>query len=127
MSAALVVDTSSWVSYFAGRGESRIDESLDNALVILPPIVAAELLSGKMSERQRGALEDLLRDLPLCATDLDHWFRVGLLRRRLAQRGITISTPDAHIAQCTLDADAELMTEDAIFRTIVRHTTLRVI
>ena len=62
--SALVVDTSNWVTYFAHTGSSVIDEALAEGRVYLPPIVAAELLSGKMTTPQRGQLESFLHDLP---------------------------------------------------------------
>ncbi len=123
--SALVVDTSSWISYFAGRGSALIDDALEEARLYLPPIVAAELLSGRLSRHQRRGLEDLLSELPLCLSDLAHWFRVGRMRAALGRRGIAVSTPDAHIAQCVLDLDGELLTEDGVFRDIARHQPLR--
>jgi len=123
--SALVIDTSSWVSYFAGRGSSLVDEALEEARVHLPPIVAAELLSAPLAARDRRALEDLLRDLPPCPCDLGHWFRVGALRATLRGKGLTVSTPDAHVAQCALDLGAELLTEDAIFAHVARCSALR--
>lgn len=110
--SALVIDTSSWVSFFAGRGDERIPEWLEEGRVHLPPVVAAELCSGRLGARQRAALESLLGDLPLCASGLDHWIRVGRLRAELRARGVTVSTPDAHVARCALDLGAELRTED---------------
>lgn len=42
--SALVVDTSGWVTSFAQRGPSVIDEALAEGRVYLSPVVAAELL-----------------------------------------------------------------------------------
>lgn len=125
--SALVVDTSSWVSWFAGRGDSRIDEALREGRVFLPVIVAAELLSGTLNEEDRSALEDLLEDLPLCPLDLAHWFRVGSLRGTLRRAGVSLSTPDAHVAQCALDLDGELLTEDRVFAKVASRTGLRLV
>ncbi len=126
--SVLVVDTSSWISYFRGAGSSLgsslIDVALEEARVSLPPIVAAELLSGKLAPRKRAKLEELLGDIGLFDCDLSHWFRVGRLRADLAARGLSISTPDAHVAQCALDLDAELLTEDDVFAGIARHHPL---
>lgn len=121
----LVVDTSAWVSWFAGQGSDAIEGALDEGRVLLPPIVAAELLSGTLPPRRRLALEDLLADLPLVPTDLGHWFRVGRLRAGLRQRGLSVSTPDAHVAQCALDLDAELLSEDGVFRRVAALAPLR--
>ena len=123
--SALVVDTSSWIAYFAGRGDSAIDEALAEGRVLLPPIVAAELLSGRLTATDRGDLQDLLSDLPACSADITHWFRVGRLRAELGSQGLSVSTPDAHVAQCALDVDADLLTEDGVFARIARHAGLR--
>lgn len=125
--SALVIDTSSWIDYFAGasRRGLLIEEALEEGRVYLSPIVAAELLSGRLTQERRHQLEDFLGDLPLIGTELDHWFRVGHLRQRLAGKGLSVSTPDAHVAQCALDLDSELLSEDAIFRRVARESRLR--
>jgi len=87
----------------------------------------AELISGARRESQRAAIADLVRDLPVHETPLDHWIRVGELRRRLAERGIVVSTPDAHVAQCAIDRDAVLLARDRVFDSIARTATLRVV
>jgi len=51
---------------------------------------------------------------------------VGDLRRRLAGRGVSVSTPDAHVAQCALDRGALLLSRDAIFLRIAQTSELRV-
>lgn len=122
--SALVVDTSSWVSYFAGGVSPLIDDALAEGRVFLPAVVAAELLSGKLGAHDRSALEDLLSDLPLCGTDHQHWFRVGRLRASLLPRGVSVSTPDAHVAQCALDLKGTLLTEDKIFGLMSKYVSL---
>lgn len=122
--SALVVDTSAWVWYLRGQEQKELDSALQDGHVHLPPIVVAELFSGKLKPTQRAGLEDLIRDLPLCETPLEHWIRVGELRRRLGAKGFQISTPDAHVAQCALDLDGRLLTEDRVFALIARHTSL---
>ncbi len=123
--SALVVDTSSWASYFASSDPSVIDEALAEGRVFLPPLVTAELLSGRLTARQRADLESFLADLPLCGVDVEHWLRVGSLRAHLFSIGLSVSTPDAHIAQCALDLSGALLSEDAIFVKIAQKTTLK--
>lgn len=94
--------------------------------MVLPPLVVAELISGARRPRDRSAIGELLQDLGVHPTPLEHWIRVGDLRRKLRQRGINASTPDAHVAQCALDRDAVLLTLDKIFGRIARVTDLRV-
>ncbi|MEO8379895.1 MAG: PIN domain nuclease, partial [Acidobacteriota bacterium] len=56
---------------------------------------------------------------------LEHWIRVGDLRRLLARNGINATIPDAHVAQCALDRDAVLLTRDKVFAAIAKQTPLR--
>jgi len=93
--------------------------------VWLPGIVGAELCSGKMSTKLRSELESFLADLPFVPTDLNHWIRVGYFRAELQAKGLTVSTPDAHIAQCALDLNAHLLTENAIFSKIATRINLK--
>ena len=93
--------------------------------MVLPPLVAAELVSGRLSSRQRTELQSFLADLPLSQTDFEHWIRVGQLRAHLSSIGLNISTPDAHIAQCALDAQGELLSEDRIFAKVAKKTSLK--
>jgi predicted nucleic acid-binding protein len=123
--SGLVVDTSVWIDFLAGRPADALEDALAQGMVVLPPIVVSELISGARRERQRSAIVDLLGDLTVHDTPLDHWFRVGDLRRGLAARGVAVSTPDAHVAQCALDRDAVLLSRDDVFKRIARVTPLR--
>jgi predicted nucleic acid-binding protein len=123
--SALVVDTSSWIAWLAGGGSPLIGEALDEGRVQLPVVVAAELLSGRLEDSERAELQDMLSDLAPLGVDLDHWFRVGQLRAKLRARGLSVSTPDAHVAQCALDVDGVLLTEDRVFTKIAGLAPLR--
>ena len=123
--SAIVADTSEWVEYLAGRPAELLDHALAAGLVVVPPIVVAELLSGARTAKDRLLLEDMLRDLMMPAAPFDHWVRVGALRALLRARGLSVSTPDAHVAQCALDQDAPLLTRDGVFSRIARMTPLR--
>ncbi len=125
--SVVIVDTSSWITYFRGDEHSELDDALRDSRIRLPPIVVAELLSGPLSSQEQSELADFLVDLPMCDTPFDHWRRVGRLRSALASRGLTVSTPDAHVAQCCFDLDAELISEDSIFRRIAKLKPLRLV
>lgn len=125
--SALIIDTSSWVAYFNGEGSDEIELGLEEGRVFLPPIVASELSSGRMGQKQRRQLRELLAELPLCECDLNHWLRVGELRASLAVKGLVLSTPDAHVAQCALDIQGQLSSLDAVFRKVAKHTSLSVL
>ena len=122
---ALVIDTSSWITYLRSVGPSPVAAALELGRVRLPPIVLAELLSGRMRPPDRERLRSILDPLPLCDAQRSHWVRVGELRATLASAGLSASLPDVHVAQCAIDLDAPLLTEDAIFTLIAKRTALR--
>lgn len=123
--SAIVADTSEWIEYLAGRPAPLLDHALAAGLVVVPAIVIAELLSGVRNATDRAELEDLLRDLAMAESPFAHWSRVGVLRGSLRAHGLSVSTPDAHVAQCALDHDAPLLTRDLVFRQIAKLTKLR--
>jgi predicted nucleic acid-binding protein len=51
--------------------------------------------------------------------------KVGELRRVTRDRGLGVSTSDAHVAQCALDRNAVLLSRDTIFQRIAAMTSLR--
>ncbi len=123
--SGVVVDTSVWIEFFAGRPAERLEEALRLGAVVLSPVVAAELLSGARHPRDRSALIDLLTDLPLHPTPFAHWIAVGDLRAALRRRGLSVSTPDAHVAQCAIERDALLLSNDAVFRRVAKLSALQ--
>ncbi len=126
--SALVIDTSSWIDYFGtGRRADVIEDALEEGRVYLPPIVAAELASGVRGKRELEELESFMLDLPVCHTPLEHWFRVGALRAKLLTMGETMSTPDAHVAQCAVDLAGELLSADRVFTRIAAAVGLRLL
>ena len=123
--SGVVVDTSVWIDFLAGRAVPALEESLEQGLVVLPPLVVAELVSGARRPQDRAAIADLVSELPLHETPLPHWIRVGELRLALGRKGIAVSTPDAHVAQCALDRDAVLLSRDAVFGRIATRSRLK--
>lgn len=123
---SVVVDSSVWVDFLRGRTVPTLEEALAQGVVILPPLVLAELVSGAQQPQQRAVIEDLLEDLPLHETPPGHWIRVGELRRDLRRQGVSLSIPDAHVAQCALDRDALLLSRDTVFARVARLAPLRV-
>lgn len=61
---ALIADTSVWIDLFHGLSVPTLEEALEWGTVILPPIVAAELVSGAKTSRDLALISDLLIDLP---------------------------------------------------------------
>jgi predicted nucleic acid-binding protein len=118
--SAVVVDTSVWIQFFRGDSLPGLESALSDGLVLLCPIVAAELLSAPLTKRERASLTDFLADLPIAATPREHWFAVGALRAEAAKLGLTLSTPDAHVAQCARDVGGAVWSRDAIFQKLAQ-------
>ena len=123
--SAVVVDTSVWIDFLAGRPTERLEEALRLGSVVVPPIVVSEILSG-VRPRDRAAVVELLNGLQIAESSFDHWIAVGDLRSRLQRRGLNVSTPDAHVAQCALDSKALLLSHDLVFTKIAALTGLSV-
>ena len=125
--SVLFVDTSVWVQFFRGVPLQPLEEALRDGLVVLAPVVAAELLSAPLSKVERRSLARFLQDLPLHPTPIEHWLAVGALRAQLLKKGLSVSTPDAHVAECAIDARAMLWSNDAIFRKLAKACALRLL
>jgi predicted nucleic acid-binding protein len=123
--AGVVIDTSVWIDFFAGAEAATVEEALAQGAAVLSPIVVSELVSGARTHAQRRAIGELLQDAPVHDTPLEHWIRVGDLRLVLARKGVSVTVPDAHVAQCALDLDGVLLTRDAVFWQIAKHVPLR--
>jgi predicted nucleic acid-binding protein len=123
--SALVVDTTVWVSFFRGQSLPRLEQALSDGDVVLAPIVAAELGSAPLAAEERRKLDEFLRELPLAPTPLDHWLRVGLLRASAARKGLTVSTPDAHVAQVALDLGGAVWSDDQVFARLAAKSLIR--
>lgn len=124
--SGVVVDTSTWIDFFAGIPVPSLEAALADGSVVLSPIVVAELISGARRTRDRAAIADLMARLALHETPLAHWVNVGELRRRCRAFGLTVSIPDAHVAQCALDREGILLSRDAVFARMAPHCGLRV-
>lgn len=122
---SVAVDTSIWIEFFRGTGARELERLLLDGLVVLSPVVVAELFSAPLRRPELQTLRAALEGLPLHPTPFEHWQSVGYLRAKLARGGVSISTPDAHVAQCALDVQGYLWTKDAIFRSASKAAGLR--
>lgn len=114
----VIIDTSVWIEYFSGGDAAlvdQVDSLLEHGLVLMSPVVAAELLSGTRRTDQQVKLKAFIGDLEICEHSLAHWLRVGELRARLLAKGVTVSTPDAHLVQAAHDHRARLFSLDKVF------------
>lgn len=121
----VVADTSVLIEHVNGRAVPALDSAFEADLLILPPLVIAELVSGGRGSTETTAIANVLTNARMHETTLQHWLAVGDLRRDLARHGLKVTIPDAHVTQCAIDLDATLIARDKIFRLIANHIPLR--
>lgn len=121
----VIVDASVLIDQLTVGSLEELRRLFGDVPLFLPPLVVAEVLSGANEPIVRLQMGEILEDVSVIETPLAHWIDLGNLRRNLRQHGLTVSLPDAHVAQCALELDAVLLTRDAIFRRIAEHVPLR--
>jgi predicted nucleic acid-binding protein len=126
----MIVDTNAWADFFNGV-RSLYVERLDLALreeedLAVLPIILTEVLQGFRTETGFRRARRVLLSLPIVQPDVDGHVRAARLFRSLRRKGITVrGAVDCVIAQTSLDLQAELLSPDADFEGIARHTPLR--
>jgi predicted nucleic acid-binding protein len=119
------IDSSSLIAYLEGRNRAdtrAVDKALASGEAVFPPPVVTEVLS------QPGLpddVADLIRSVTLVEITAGYWERAGLLRARLIAKGRRARLADALIAQCCLDCDLPLVTNDSDFKAFAQLAGLR--
>jgi predicted nucleic acid-binding protein len=116
----ILVDTSIWVDHLRQRDEI-LDGLLSDQEVLIHPFVIGELAMGNF--RQREAILDDLRELPLATVAMDHelldFVQTGALF------GVGIGFVDAHLlASARLTPEARLWTRDKRLDAAARRMSL---
>ena len=126
----IIVDSTAWVEFFNGtssphvqRLSTALQEEEDLAVV---PIIITEVLQGFRTDSGFRRARRVLLALPVIQPTVDCHVRAARLFRSLRKSGVTVrGAVDCIIAQTCLDVDAELLSPDADFERIARHTPLR--
>ncbi|HVS66120.1 MAG TPA: PIN domain-containing protein [Thermoanaerobaculia bacterium] len=111
----IAADTSTWIAFLSGAGGEdveRLDDALQDRVVMMPPPVLSELLS---DPKLSADLEATLREVPFLDTSDGYWVRAGRLRATVLARRRKARLGDALIAQSCLDHRLPLLTRDRDF------------
>jgi len=125
----IIVDSNTWADYFNGTSSPHA-ERLDIALreeedVAVLPIIITEVLQGFRTDTGFRRAQNVLVALPVVHPAVECHVRAALLFRTLRRKGVTVrGAIDCVIAQTCLDLEAELLSPDADFKRIARHTGL---
>jgi predicted nucleic acid-binding protein len=115
------------IAYLAGERASDVDfldKLFARRIVVLAPVVVAELLSDPALPR---AAEKLIVSLPRLVPGDGYWERGGKLRAELARRGYAARLADTLIAQACLDHNVPLLTRDKGFQRFARVSGLKLL
>lgn len=126
----ILVDTSVWIDFFAGRDlrhvtrlERFIVEGEDLALC---GIILTEILQGIADDNTHRRVRRYLRPLIMLPMPEAVFLRAAEIYRNLRKRGITIrKTNDCIIAATALEYRCGLLHNDKDFLEITRHYALR--
>lgn len=121
-----LIDTSAWIEFFRGRGALAlsVDAALASADAAIAGPVVTELRRG-LSPRDRNRVLPLLTGCAMLAEPPGLWDRAGDLGYALARRGKNVKTLDLLIATYAIEHGVPLLSGDADFRVIARHSPLR--
>jgi predicted nucleic acid-binding protein len=126
----MIVDSNTWADFFNGVSNPhvrRLDAALrqEEDLAILP-IILTEVLQGFRTELGFQRARRVLVSLPVIQPSVECHVRAARLFRSLRHKGVTVrGAVDCVIAQACLDTEAVLLSPDADFEHIARHTSLR--
>ena len=126
----IIVDSNTWADFFNGVRTphvARLDTALeDEEDLSVIPIIVTEVLQGFRTDTGFQRARRVLVSLPMIHPTVDCHVRAARMFRKLRRRGVTVrGAVDCVIAQTCLDVGAELLSPDADFEHIARHTTLR--
>jgi predicted nucleic acid-binding protein len=129
----LFVDTSAWS--LALRRDTTQDTPVVARLraavdagdaLFTTGLVLQELLQGFHGARARAAIIERFAALPLVTPDRNDHIAAAELRTHCRQRGVQVATIDALLAALCIRHDLTMLTADADFGHIARHSDLRV-
>lgn len=114
----VLVDTSIWIDYFRGGGNSEmLDSFIDENLIVINDIILAELIPFLKIRNQKRIIEMLL-----CIKKLDlsiDWNQIIEYQYRCLENGFNgIGIPDLVIAQNAVQNHSEIYSLDGHFRQI---------
>lgn len=120
-------DSSSWIAYLSGGSGDDVDlldSYLHDQLMLMAPIVLAELLSDPLLPAKA---EIGLRSIPVLELMPGFWERAGKTRADLIRRKLKPKLADTLIAQVCIDHQLPLHTRDADFRPFAKHAGLQLV
>lgn len=116
---AVLVDSSVWIDYFR-NGNNRMDQLIEEDLVVTNDIILSELIPALKLQKQEGVIESLL-SLELVELNID-WKLIREYQIINLQNGINkVGIPDLIILQQTIEQNLYLFSLDKHFKLMQKH------
>lgn len=96
------------------------------AAVLATGLILQELLQGFSGPKARAQLLDRFSAVPLVIPDRQDHVEAAELRNRCRRVGVQIGTIDALLAQLCVRHDLTMLSTDGGFRSIAKHSALKV-
>lgn len=128
----ILVDTSVWIDFFAGRNLPHVDGLeqliLDNEDLALCGIILTEILQGVTDDTTHRRVRRHLSPLIMLPMPETVFVRAADIYRKLRKKGITVrKSNDCIIAATALEHHCQLLHNDKDFSPIARNFPLKII
>ncbi len=125
-----IVDSSVWIAYFNGKSLPETDALAqmleNNDQPVLFPVIKLEILAGFKEDSDFKSARSVFERLVTLDLPADLYVEAAALYRALRRKGITVrGVTDCLIAQGCIYYGVSLLTLDRDFKTIARHSDLK--
>jgi len=120
----IAADTCVLIDYFKGISNiytAKLDEALRCHVLILPPVVLAEIFSDILLPTM---FVKRISALPVLEVSEGYWQRAGKNRAKLMAKKLKARLADTLIAQSCIDHQTPLITNDGDFRHFAKYCEL---
>ena len=131
MKRLVIVDSSIWIDFFKGVSIPpvlKLLELMDDNLIIIPPIIAQEVLQGVTENKMVDTIESLFFGFKFISYDpYEAALGAADLYRKLRLKGITVrSSNDALTAWLCINFKLPVLHNSRDFDNIAKHTSLKI-
>ena len=124
-----IVDSSVWIAYFNGDNHSQtglLSQLLEEEEPVLFPVITLEVLAGFKNDGEFNKVRHIFGQLDTLPLSHEIHLRAAVLYRVLRKKGVTVrGVTDCLIAQGCIEYEASLLTLDRDFKTIAKHSRLK--
>jgi predicted nucleic acid-binding protein len=131
MKVRVIVDTSVWIDFFRGLSipqSHTLMEIMDLNAVIIPPVIAQEVLQGIVEKKMVDTVESLFFGFQFISYDsYEAALGAAELYRKMRSKGVTVrSSNDALIAWLCINFNLSVLHKDRDFDNIAKYTSLKI-